>query len=137
MKRPLTRYLLIAALLGAAGFGVMRWRGAASASALKYETVKVERGRLVARVTATGTLSALVTVQVGAQVSGRIATLNADFNTRVKKGQMIAKIDPALFLATLEQARANMLAAQGNLAKARAQALDAKRQAERARALRK
>src|SRR4051794_8327919 len=75
----------------------------------KFETVKVERGRVVARVTATGTLSALVTVQVGAQVSGRVQTLNADFNSTVKKGQVIAKIDPQLFQAAVEQARANHL----------------------------
>ena len=93
------------------------------------------QGRLVAKVTATGTLSALVTVQVGSQVSGRIAELHADFNSEVKKGQLIAKIDPQLFQAAVEQARANLVAAQGNLAKAKAQAVDAQRQAERARAL--
>jgi HlyD family secretion protein len=68
-------------------------------------------------------------------VSGRVAELHADFNTPVKKGQLIAKIDPQLFQAEAEQARANLLAAQGNLAKAKAQALDARRQAERSRAL--
>jgi HlyD family secretion protein len=99
------------------------------------ETASVERGKIVAKVTATGTLSALVTVQVGSQVSGRIAELRADFNSTVKKGQLIAKIDPQLFQATVEQQRANLVAAQGNLAKARAQAIDAKRQADRAREL--
>jgi HlyD family secretion protein len=105
--------------------------------AVKYETQKVERGKIVARVTATGTLSALVTVQVGSQVSGRIASLGADFNDAVKKGQVIARLDPQLFQAAVEQARANLLAAQGNLARAKAQAVDAKRQAERAEALAK
>ena len=57
----------------------------------------LDRGRIVARVTATGTLSALVTVQVGSQVSGRIAEIYVDFNSPVKKGQVIAKIDPQLF----------------------------------------
>ena len=65
----------------------------------------------VAKVTATGTLSAIVTVQVGSQVSGRVAALHADFNSPVKKGQLIAKIDPQLFQASLEQARANHAAA--------------------------
>ena len=99
---------------------------------VEWETDTVDRGRIVARVTATGTLSALVTVQVGSQVSGRIQQLFADFNSPVKKGQLIAKIDPQLFQASLEQARANYTAAQGNLAKAKVQAaqaeLDFKRQ---------
>jgi HlyD family secretion protein len=101
----------------------------------KFETAAADRGRITARVTATGTLSALVTVQVGSQVSGRIALLNADFNSQVKKGELIAKIDPQLFKATLEQARANLVAAKGNLAKAQAQAVDLERQAQRSEQL--
>ncbi|HLL54883.1 MAG TPA: efflux RND transporter periplasmic adaptor subunit, partial [Myxococcaceae bacterium] len=101
----------------------------------KLETAKVERGRIAARVTATGTLSALVTVQVGSQVSGRIQSLEVDFNSPVKKGQRIARIDPQLFEAALEQSRANHLAAQANVARAKAQAWNADRQRNRARAL--
>src|SRR4051812_38236220 len=67
----------------------------------KYVTTPAEKGRLVARVTATGTLSALVTVQVGSQVSGRISEIFVDFNSQVKKGQVIAKIDPQLFSAAV------------------------------------
>jgi HlyD family secretion protein len=93
--------------------------------AVQWETATVDRGRIVARVTATGTLSALVTVQVGSQVSGRIQQLFADFNSPVKKGQLIAKIDPQLFQASLEQARANFAAAEGTLAKAKVQAAQA------------
>jgi HlyD family secretion protein len=87
---------------------------------------------VVAKVTATGTLSAIVTVQVGSQVSGTVAALHADFNSTVKKGELVAKIDPRLFDAAVEQARANLAAAEGNLSKARAQAVDAERQADRA-----
>jgi HlyD family secretion protein len=76
-----------------------------------------------------------VTVQVGSQVSGTIAALHADFNSKVKKGQLIAEIDPQLFQAATAQARANVVAAEGNLAKSRAQAADAKRQLERNQAL--
>ena len=101
----------------------------------KYETVKVDRGKIVARVTASGTLSALVTVQVGTQVSGRIQDLYVDFNSPVKKGQVLAKIDPQFFKAAVEQAKANLVAAEGNLAKSKAQAADAHRQATRAKAL--
>jgi HlyD family secretion protein len=100
---------------------------------VKWETAAIDRGRIVARVTATGTLSALVTVQVGSQVSGRIQQLLVDFNSPVKKGQLIAKIDPQLFQAALEQARANFAAAEGNLLKAKVLAdqaeIDFKRQA--------
>jgi HlyD family secretion protein len=99
---------------------------------VQWETAAVDRGRIVARVTATGILSALVTVQVGSQVSGRVQQLFVDFNSPVKKGQIIAKIDPQLFQASLEQARANFAAAEGTLLKAKVMAnqaeLDFKRQ---------
>lgn len=92
----------------------------------KFDTAAVDRGRIVARVTASGTLSALVTVQVGAQVSGTIEKLFVDFNSPVKKGEVLAKIDPRLFVAAVEQAKANETAAEGNLANVRAQAQNAK-----------
>jgi HlyD family secretion protein len=114
---------------------LLRSRAKSQQPALQYETVVADQGRVVAKVTATGTLSALVTVQVGSQVSGRIQQLFADFNSPVQKGQVIAKIDPQLFEAVVEQARANYVAAQGNLAKAQAQAVDAERQYQRSRAL--
>jgi len=120
--------------LGAA-VGVYAYSRAHRKQPARYETVKADRGRIIARVTATGTLSALVTVQVGSQVSGRIQQLHADFNSPVKKDQVIAKIDPALFQAAVEQARANYVAAQGNLAKAKVQAVDADRQYTRQKAL--
>jgi HlyD family secretion protein len=115
-------------LLLATGFGCR-----SSKPKIQWETAAVDRGRVVARVTATGTLSALVTVQVGSQVSGRIQQLLVDYNSPVKKGQLIAKIDPQLFEASMEQARANFAAAEGNLLKAKVQAeqadIDFKRQA--------
>jgi HlyD family secretion protein len=126
----------VALVLAATGGVAWRWAGSSSPkSEFKLETAKLERGRIVAKVTATGTVSALVTVLVGSQVSGRVAELRADFNSPVKRGDLIAKIDPQLFQAAVEQARANLQAAQGNLARARAQAVDAQRQADRARAL--
>ena len=100
-----------------------------------YETVKADRGRIVSRVTASGTLSALVTVQIGSQISGRIQDLYVDFNSPVRRGQVLARIDPQLLRAEVERARANLAAAEGNLARARAQAVDARRQHERAKAL--
>jgi HlyD family secretion protein len=123
-------------LVVAAGVaGVLRYRAAHQQPDIRFETVKVDRGRIVAKVTATGTVSALVTVQVGSQVSGRLQEIKVDYNSPVKRGQVIAKIDPQLFQASLEQARANFLAAQSNVAKAKVQALDADRQYERSKAL--
>jgi HlyD family secretion protein len=96
-----------------------------------FDTAHADRGRIMAKVTASGSLSAIVTVQVGSQVSGTVAALYADFNSTVRKGQLVAKIDPRLFIASLEQARANLAAAVGNLAKVKAQAADGERQATR------
>jgi HlyD family secretion protein len=103
--------------------------------AVQWETTPVDRGRIVARVTATGTLSALVTVQVGSQVSGSIQKLFADFNSPVKKNQLIAKIDPRLFQAALENARANFAQAKATLMKDEVQARFNERQSKRQGAL--
>ena len=102
---------------------------------LRFTTTAVSKGRIAAKVTATGTLSALVTVQVGSQVSGRIKSLHADFNSQVKKGDLLATIDPQLFDAALEQARANAAAAKGELEAAQIRAADADRQYQRAKSL--
>jgi len=135
VPRKSTLAILAVVLLVLLGVGA--WvRNARKPPEIKWTTSRAEKGRLVARVTATGTVSALVTVQVGAQVSGRIQQINVDFNTPVKKGQVIAKIDPQLFVAAVEQSKANYLAAQGALVKAKAQALDAERQFGRNKELR-
>jgi HlyD family secretion protein len=129
-KRAVTLAAVAAVVVALVG-----WRVARRTAPLAFETVPADRGPVVARVTASGTLSALVTVQVGSQVSGRIQSISVDFNSRVKRGQVIARIDPQLFEAAVEQARANLQAAEGNLRKTQAQAVDADRQAKRQRAL--
>src|SRR5436190_21594805 len=93
----------------------------------QHFTAKVERGDIHDVVEATGTINAVITVQVGSQVSGTIAKLNVDFNSRVHKGDVVALIDPALLngallqaRADLENAKANLVAAQANLEKAKA-----------------
>jgi HlyD family secretion protein len=100
-----------------------------------YKTTKVERGSIVSSVSATGNLAAVVTVQVGTQVSGTIQKLFVDFNSPVKRGQTIAQIDPALFNAQVEQSRGNYINAQAGLQKAKADLIDAKRTLERNRQL--
>ncbi|HEX5855991.1 MAG TPA: efflux RND transporter periplasmic adaptor subunit, partial [Thermoanaerobaculia bacterium] len=74
----------------------------------KFRTAKIDKGDVVATVTATGTLSAVTTVQVGSQVSGIIAKLHVDFNAIVKKGQLLAELDPTPFQQTVEQRRADL-----------------------------
>lgn len=96
-----------------------------------YETVVAAHGDVISRVSASGSLSATVTVDVGSQVSGRIQSLNADFNSAVRKGELIAKIDPALYQAAVEQAQANVVAAEGNVERLRAQSDEAARQSAR------
>ena len=86
-----------------------------STDASKYETVPVTRGVLTSRVTASGTVSAIVTVTVGAQVSGRIEKLFVDYNSKVKKGQLLAQIDPLLFQAALDSQVADVVAAKAQI----------------------
>ncbi len=96
-----------------------------------YRFEKVTRGNIVASVTATGTMNAVTTVLVGTQVSGTIKNLYVDYNSPVKKGQVIAQIDPTLFQAAVDQSKANLTSAQANLEKAEAARVDAKRTYER------
>jgi len=86
----------------------------------QHFTAKVERGDIHDVVEATGTINSVITVQVGSQVSGSIAKLNADFNSRVHKGDVVALIDPALFKGALLQATADLKNSEANLAAARA-----------------
>jgi HlyD family secretion protein len=89
--------------------------------ASQYYTAKVERGDIIQIVTATGTINAVTSVQVGSQVSGNISGILVDFNSRVKKGQLIAQIDPSLFQAQLQQAEADLANANANVASLQAQ----------------
>jgi HlyD family secretion protein len=114
MKRAVTVLLIVAAIGAGAGAIYIR-RGAPD---LQVQTAPTSRGDIVDTVGATGTLQAVTTVQVGSQVSGNIAWLGADFNSIVRKGQVIARLDPSLFDAQLQQARANLSQTQANLAKA-------------------
>lgn len=119
--------MLIAAVIGGTAF-VLLWK---KENTPKFRTEKVTRGDIVAAVTATGTVNAVTTVLVGTQVSGTIKRLYVDFNSTVKKGQLIAQIDPATFEAQVEQARANLMSARANLDKSEAALLDSKRTMDR------
>src|SRR5467141_1649653 len=129
--KPKSKWLILAGAAVMAGlfliFGLNR-----SAQAQHF-TTKVERGDIHDVVDATGTINAVILVQVGSQVSGTIAKLNVDFNSRVHKGDIVALIDPALFQgallqasADLDNAKANLVAAKANLEKAKATAQQTK-----------
>ncbi|HLU68600.1 MAG TPA: efflux RND transporter periplasmic adaptor subunit [Kofleriaceae bacterium] len=137
MKSNQKRWLGIGVAIAAAGAGIIGFRTlrGGGEEAVSYATAPVTRGRIASQVTATGTLSPLVTVQVGSQVSGRIQELHADFNSEVKKGQVIAKIDPQIFQAEVARARANLTAASASVARAQAEARDAKQTWERTSSL--
>ena len=81
----------------------------------RYETTPASRGDIIQRVTASGTLSAVVSVDVGSQVSGKIAALNVDFNSPVKKGQLVAEIDPTVYEAQLRQAEGDVASAKATV----------------------
>lgn len=98
-------------------------------------TAKVTRGDVAETVGATGILQAVTTVQVGTQVSGTLLQLNADFNSLVHKGQILARLDPSLFQTQIEQAKANLLRAQADLDRLRVSADDARTKLVRAQEL--
>src|SRR5450830_536576 len=109
---------------------------------LTHLTAKVQRGEIHDVVDATGTVNAVITVQVGSQVSGTVAKLNADFNSRVHKGDIIAEIDPRLLegallqaTADLENAKANVVSSKANLKKSQAGLVQTKAEFDRARVL--
>ena len=90
-------------------------------SQAEYVTAEVKRGRIEAAVTATGTLNAVTTVQVGTYVSGRLQEIHADYNSKVRRGQLIAKIDPAPFIVKVQQAEARLATARARVQKAHAE----------------
>jgi HlyD family secretion protein len=98
---------------------------------VQYKTASVDRGPITSIVTATGTVNPVVSVQVGSQVSGKIATLSADFNSVVTQGQVLTQIDQQPFKARVSQARAALKSAKGNLAKANNMAAQRKRERDR------
>src|ERR1700726_1017207 len=131
------KWLVLAGLV--AVIGIFAAFGLNRNAQAQHFTAKVERGEIDDVVEATGTINAVITVQVGSQVSGSIAKLNADFNSRVHKGDIVALIDPALFkgallqaAADLENAKANLVAAHANLEKAKAGMVQTKADYDRA-----
>lgn len=136
MKRRalIVRTLLIAALMALGWFGYAAYQKS-QIKPLAFHTSPVERGELRSSVSASGTLSPVVAVNVGAQVSGRILELHADFNSEVEAGQLLAKIDPSVYLASVEQNEARNASAAAQYREAQANAQLKRRQVERIREL--
>ena len=110
------RWAGLALLVVLVGAGAWYWFGIKKPDAPQYRTATIEKGRLVASVSATGTLAAVVSVQVGSQVSGQLKDVLVDFNSQVSKNQLIARIDPESFEYRVRQAQADLDAAQAQVA---------------------
>jgi len=113
MKRRILWIVAIVVLAGAITGGYLYTQGVGARPA--FRTAAVSRGPLTSAVSATGTLNAVITVQVGSQVSGQIKELHADFNSQVKKDQVIARIDPDTFEAKVNQTKAQVDAARASV----------------------
>jgi HlyD family secretion protein len=124
----------LAALAAVAALLAWRAHGRAQA-APRYVTAPVERGDLAVTVTATGTLSALDTVEVSSEVSGRVGAVLVDYNDRVKEGQVLAVLNPEQAQARAQEAAAQVEAASAGLVRARATAEEARRKLARAQEL--
>jgi HlyD family secretion protein len=110
------RHAVLTGVIACALVTIVAWKWVGGHTGLRYRTESVERGDINVTVSATGNPNAVVTVQVGSQVSGNIQALFADFNTKVTKGQLIARIDPAPFQTKVNQAQATLDAARATVA---------------------
>ena len=128
------RLAIIGAFLALAAIGYAAW-SFRSSDAPVYQTVAAERGDITTHITASGSLQAVGTVEVGSEVSGLIKELYADFNTPVKKGQVLARIDPSTFEARVLQGEAQQATAQAQLDQAKADLKEAERDYETKRKL--
>src|SRR5260370_2520239 len=137
-----SRWLILAGVVAVAG--LFASFGLNHNNAPQHFTAKVEKGEIHDVVEATGMINAVITVQVGSQVSGTISKLYVDFNSRVHKGDIVALIDPALFkgallqpTADLTNAKANLVAPHANLDKAKATLVQTKADYDRTAGLTK
>ncbi len=110
--------ILFTVLVAASALGA--WSHLRGQKGVEFRTAEVDHGSITSTISATGNLNAVVTVEVGTQVSGNIKELFADFNTKVKKGQLVARIDPAIYEARVNQAQANLDAARSAVMNANA-----------------
>ena len=115
VTKPVKRLLAIGALLSVGGSVYAFYNSREIETAPAFVTAPVTRGAIVDAISATGTLQAVTSVQVGTQVSGTIEWLGADFNSIVKRGQVLARLDRSLFQTQVEQNRANLVRAEADV----------------------
>ncbi|HSP92794.1 MAG TPA: efflux RND transporter periplasmic adaptor subunit, partial [Vicinamibacterales bacterium] len=132
MKKFIVTIIVLAVIAGSVG-AFYRYR--TPAEEVKISKLAVARGDVIESVGATGTLQAVKTVQVGSQVSGNIKALYADFNSIVKKGQIVAELDPSLLQTQIEQARANVIRSQADLDRLKVSLEDARIKLKRTQSL--
>src|SRR5215208_6566008 len=131
MKKLIVIIIVLAGVGAGAGAYYMR----KNTKEPEVRTAQITRGDIVDAVQATGTLEAVTTVQVGTQVGGIVQELYADFNDIVKKGQVIARLDPTILDTQIEQQRANVTRSEADLERLKVTLADAKQKLERAQAL--
>src|SRR6476659_1156571 len=131
MKKLIVIIIVLAGVGAGAGAYYMR----KNTKEPEVRTAPVSRGDVVQAVQATGTLEAVTTVEVGSQVSGIVQELYADFNSIVKKGQVIARLDPTILDTQIEQARANVARSEADLDRLKVSLADAEQKLQRAEAL--
>ncbi|MBA3639607.1 MAG: efflux RND transporter periplasmic adaptor subunit, partial [Acidobacteria bacterium] len=122
--------LIVLAVLGGGSYAYYKSKGVPEPT---VTTMSLSRGDIAETVQATGTLGAVETVDVGTQVSGVVEEMSADFNDIVKKGQVIARLDPSIIQTQIEQAKANVTRAEADLDRLRVNLTDAKRKLEQAK----
>jgi len=132
MKKAIVT-LLVVGVVGGSAYAYYHYKD--SGPKFTVASAQVTRGDIVDTVGATGTLQAVTTVQVGSQVSGTISELRVDFNSLVKKGQVLARLDPSLFQTQIEQAKANLVRSQADLERQKVALDDANQKLTRAREL--
>jgi HlyD family secretion protein len=135
IRRPTTTRIAVTALIGGIVLGAAVLNARRTPESPLVATESVSRGSVVRTVAAVGTLEAVTTVEVGTQISGAIQTLHADFNSIVRKGQVLARLDPSLYQSAIEQARANRIRAEADLDRMRVALADAEVKQNRAREL--
>jgi len=132
MKRRLT---ILTGLVAATTIGLSAFYTRSGDVVPEVESQAVSRGRILRAVAASGTLEAVTTVQVGSQISGVVESLHADFNSIVKKGQLLARLDQSLYRSAIEQAEANLVRAEADHERSRVTLADAEVKLARARGL--
>jgi HlyD family secretion protein len=133
MPKRLLILTLVAGVL--AGGGLFYYRAQNAAGVPTPVTAEVTRGNVVSKVEATGTLAPVTTVQVGSQVSGTVKALFVDYNAHVRKGQVIAELDPSLFQTQVDQARATLIKSQSDVDRAKVEVDDSSSKSRRAQEL--